>query len=185
MHSSYSHFSWFCYPDSFKLHPTIQYTHQLRLPAKKNILTITSPLLNLSGNLPTQCSKPPIFKLTGFNLKKKIANSHDQPLLQGSASQPNTGANSALGERTKYLCAFPVRSHKVGSHSYRNSYHDSYQMSIRTTQQRSVFFPVFKECSGLHNLIYPHAILFQKFKKGKKVAVNNQELRSRRKLHWK
>lgn len=98
---------------------------------------------------------------------------------------PTLGPTLTLGERTKYLCAFPVRSHKVGSHSYRNGYHDSYQMSIRTTQQRSVFFPVFKECSGLRNLIYPHAILFQKFKKGKKVAVNNQELRSRRKLHWK
>lgn len=98
---------------------------------------------------------------------------------------PTLGPTLTLGERTKYLCAFPVRSHKVGSHSYRNGYHDSYQMSIRTTQQRSVFFPVFKECSGLRNLIYPHAILFQKFKKGKKVAVNNQEVRSRRKLHWK
>lgn len=107
MHSSYSHFSWFCYPDSFKLHPTIQYTHQLRLPAK-NILTITLPLLNFSGNLPTQCSKRPIFKLTGFNLRKENCKFiWSAPWLQGSASQSNTGANSDTGGKDKIFMCLP------------------------------------------------------------------------------
>lgn len=89
----------------FQITPNYSVHTSAKTPCKKTILTITSPLLNLSGNLPTQCSKPPIFKLTGFNLKKKIANSHDQPLLQGSASQPNIGANSDTGGKDKiFMC---------------------------------------------------------------------------------
>lgn len=170
----------------FQITPNYSVHTSAKTPCKKTILTITSPLLNLSGNLPTQCSKPPIFKLTGFNLRKencKFTWSATAPRFCISAQ--HWGQLWHWGKGQNIYVPFQWDPTKVGSHSYRNGYHDSYQMSVRTTQQRSVFFPVFKECSGLRNLIYPHAILFQKFKKGKKVAVNNQELRSRRKLHWK
>lgn len=60
---------------------------------------------------------PPIFKITGFNLtKERTANSYDQLRLQSSTFQSNIGVSSDTGERTKYLCAFPGRSHKAGSH---------------------------------------------------------------------
>lgn len=55
----------------FQITPNYSVHTSAKTPCKKTILTITSPLLNLSGNLPTQCSKPPIFKLTGFNLRKE------------------------------------------------------------------------------------------------------------------
>lgn len=158
MHSSYSHFSWFCYPDSFKLHPTIQYTHQLRVPAKKHFnyyFTIIKSFRKLSYSV----SRTPIFKLTGSNLTKencKFIQSATAPRFYISVQH----WGQLLTQRTKNLSAFPRRFHKVGSHPYTNGYHDRYQMSIRTTQQTSVSFPVFKESSELHSLIYPHAILF-------------------------
>lgn len=97
----------------------------------------------------------------------------------------NTEVNYNTGGKDKKLCALPERPHKAGSHSYRNGYHDSHQMSIRTTQKTSVSFPVFKESSEFHNLTYLCVILFWKFKKKEQRCLRIKDLRSRRKLHWK
>lgn len=98
MHSSYSHFSWFCYPDSFKLHPTIQYTHQLRVPAK-NHFNYYFTIIKSFRKLPYSLFRTPIFKLTDSNL-----NSYDQPWLQGSTSQSNIGTNSNTEGKDRNLC---------------------------------------------------------------------------------
>lgn len=170
----------------FQITPNYSVHTSAKTPCKKNHFNYYFTIIKSFRKPPYSVFKTTYFQANRFQPKKRKLQihmiSHCSKVLHLS---PTLRPTLTLGERTKYLCAFPVRSHKVGSHSYRNGYHDSYQMSVRTTQQRSVFFPVFKECSGLRNLIYPHAILFQKFKKGKKVAVNNQEVRSRRKLHWK
>lgn len=109
MHSSYSHFSWVCYPDSFKLQPTIQYTHQLRLPSENKFnyyFTTIKAFRKLPYLTCLRVSKIPIFKLTGCNLtKERIANSYDQPRLHISTFQSNIGANSDTGWKDKiFLC---------------------------------------------------------------------------------
>lgn len=105
MHSSYSHFSCFCYLDSFKLQPTIQSTRQPRIPTKNNFnyyFTIIIPFRKLPYLINLSVFKIPIFKLTGFNQTKgRIANSYDQPRLQGSTFQSKIGANCDTGGKDK------------------------------------------------------------------------------------
>lgn len=163
MHSSYSHFSWVCYPDSFKLQPTIQYTHQLRLPSE-NKFNYYFTTINACSKLPyltcLRVSKIPIFKLTGCNLTKRELQIHT--ISQGCIFlhfSPTLGPTLTLGERTKYFCAFPVRSHKAGSHSYRNGYKTEIpNVHMRKTQQ-STYSKFLEESSpfliviGLYSII--------------------------------
>lgn len=155
----------------FQITPNYSVHTSAKTPCKKHF-NYYFAIIKFFRKPPYSVFKTTYFQANRFQPKKRKLQihmiSHGSKVLHLS---PTLGPTLTLGERTKYLCAFPVRSHKIGSHSYRNGYHDSYQMSIRMTQQRSVFFPVFKECSGLHNLIYPHAILFWKFKKEKKVGA--------------